>query len=479
MEKTNMRTLRKAGALFLCAALLAVGAGCAPQQEGDTGINRKSDLPDYETSGGTVDIYAYFPGDTEDVLRAMFEADFNAVLMTRPNSYITTNRANLQAALDTMEALHGEYDFKTYPFTGHMVTDVDYDGEFYSYLTDYDCVGGLYMYDEPWPNNMADLSNAAQDFLSSKTYGDTDSKYLVTLHPSTVTEDMRWVADYADISYEEYVLSYIEDVAEEIGDLSRVWLSADIYPIVAGANGLGERTLKPSYLYNVGVIAAYAQRYGLETNIAIQALDHLNYPVPTVQDLRLQVNTLFAFGIDTYSVYTFDTPTITAEGAVNRQGCYLNGKPTVIYDRVKQVNGEVRAWDQVYTSFEWQGVITRCSSSVNDTAFRLLQSVAEDENLLVSPILEPADTQLVRSLETDGDILLGYFTDEAGNEGYMLTNYAETQSGEPCTTKIAFAGCSGAYVYENGVKREVPLTGGVLELTLEAGGGAFIVPFGE
>ena len=476
-----MRKIFKAAATVLCAALLAAGAACSPQEEeGGAAVNRKAQLPDYDSAEGVVDIYAYFPGDTEEVLRAMFEADFNAVLMTRPNSYITTNPANLKAALDTMEALHGEYDFKTYPFTGHMVTDVDYDGEFYSHLTDYDCVGGLYIYDEPWPDTIADLSVAAQDFMASETYGDTDYKFLVTMHPSTVTENNQWPSrGGVGKKYEDLVLSYIEDVAEEIGDLSRVWMSADIYPIVAGTGGLGARTLKPSYLYNVGVIAAYAQRYELETNIAIQALDHLNYPVPTVQDLRLQVNTLFAFGIDTYSVYTFDTPTITAEGAVNRQGCYLNGKPTVIYDRVKQVNGEVRAWDQVYTSFEWQGVITRCSSSVNDTAFRLLQSVAEDENLLVSPILEPADTQLVRSLETDGDILLGYFTDEAGNEGYMLTNYAETQSGEPCTTKIAFAGCSGAYVYENGVKREVPLTGGVLELTLEAGGGAFIVPFGE
>ena len=476
-----MRKIFKAAATVLCAALLAAGAACSPQEEeGGAAVNRKAQLPDYDSAEGVVDIYAYFPGDTEEVLRAMFEADFNAVLMTRPNSYITSNKAILQSALDTMEALHSEYDFKTYPFTGHMVTDINFDDEFCSYLPDYECVGGLYMYDEPWPNNMADLSNAAQDFLSSATYGDTDYKYLVTMHPSTVTEDNRWVSSYRDITYEDYIRSYIEDVAEEIGDLSRVWMSADIYPIVAGSGGLGERTLKPSYLYNVGVIAAYAQRYGgMETNIAIQALDHINYPVPTVQDLRLQVNTLFAFGIDTYSVYTFDTPTVTYPGEENRQGCYLNGKPTVIYDRVKQVNGEVRAWDQVYTSFEWQGIITRNSTtSVNDTAFRLLHSIAEDEKLLVSPILDIGDTQLVTALETDGDILLGYFTDEAGNEAFMLTNYAETQSGEPCTTKLTFRACSGAYVYQNGQKQEVALQNGTLELTLEAGGGAFILPFG-
>ena len=476
-----MRKIFKAAATVLCAALRAAGAACSPQEEeGGAAVNRKAQLPDYDSAEGVVDIYAYFPCDNEEGLRAMLDADFNAVLMTRPNTYITTQRSHLQDTMEILDALHADYDFKAYPFTGHMVTDVDFDGSFYNYLPQYESFGGLYIYDEPWPDTIVDLSVAAQDFMASETYGDTDYKFLVTMHPSTVTENNRWPSrGGVGKTYEDLVLSYIEDVAEEIGDLSRVWMSADIYPIVAGTGGLGARTLKPSYLYNVGVIAAYAQRYGMESNIAIQALDHINYPEPTVQDLRLQVNTLFAFGIDTYSVYTFDTPTVTYPGEENRQGCYRNGQPTEIYDRVKQVNGEVRAWDEVYTSFDWQGILTRSrATSENATAFLLLNSIAEDENLLVPPLLDVTDTVLLEALESDGDILLGYFTDEAGNEAFMLINYAETQSGEPCTTKLTFRACSGAYVYQNGQKQEVALQNGTLELTLEAGGGAFILPFG-
>ncbi len=437
--------------------------------------NKQSQLGNYDDADGVVGIYAYFPSDDKQGLKAMLDAGFNRVLMTRPNTYITTNKAHLKETMDILEELYETYDFKAYPFTGHMLSDTNFDGQFYSYLTDYECLGGLYIYDEPYPDTLASIAEASLDFIDSQKFG-KDYKFLVTMHPSTVTESSKWT--WNNVSYEDLIVDYYDKVVKNFEDKSRVWMSADIYPIVGGSGGLGNRTLKPSYLYNVGVIASYAKKYGLESNIAIQALDHINYPEPTLQDLRLQLNTLLAFGIDTYSVYTFDTPTITYPGEENRQGCYKDGEPTAIYARIKQLNEEMRAWQSVYKSFEWQGIITDSKNdSVNDTAFRLLKSISEDERLLVSTIMEIDDTDLVKAFSGTKDTLLGYFNDKNGNEGYMVTNYAETQSGSSSTVNITFKGCDKAFVYRNGVKQTVTLEKGVLSIELAAGDGAFVIPF--
>ena len=475
-----MKTIKKILSVALCLVLGSCIAACGGDSSGSEDqikINKLSSLADYDNAGGVMDIYAYFPSDDRDGLKAMLDAGFNSVLMTRPNTYITTNKAHLKETMDILEDLSETYDFKVYPFTGHMLSDTNFDGEFYSYLTDYKCLGGLYIYDEPYPNTLASIGDASLDFIDSEKYG-KDYKFLVTMHPSTVTESSKWT--WKDVSYEDLIVDYYDEVVRNFGDKSRVWMSADIYPIVGGEGGLGKRTLKPSYLYNVGVIASYAKKYGLESNIALQALDHINYPEPTLQDLRLQLNTLLAFGIDTYSVYTFDTPTLTYPGEENRQGCYKDGEPTAIYGRMKQLNTEMRAWQSVYKSFEWQGIIP-CSTenSANDTAFRLLKSVADDERLLVSTILDNTDTVLVKGFSSTGDSLLGYFSDKNGNEGFMITNYAETQSGKSSTATVTFKGCNKAYVYRNGAKQTVELKNGVLTIELAAGDGAFVIPFAQ
>ena len=41
----------------------------------------------------------------------------------------------------------------------------------------------------------------------------------------------------------------------------------------------------------------------------------------------------------------------------NRLAMVENSEKTIIYDRVKQVNEEVLAFDHVYMAFDWQGLI--------------------------------------------------------------------------------------------------------------------------
>jgi hypothetical protein len=243
-------------------------------------------------------------------------------------------------------------------------------------------------------------------------------------------------------------------------------LMADVYPITA--DGLSKE-IKVSHLYNLAVLAASAKYHNANTNLAVQTLDHMHYTVPTVSDMRFQINTALAFGFDSYSLYTFDTrPDTDVED--NRLAMVENGEKTIIYDRVKQVNEEVLAFDHVYMAFDWQGLIPLSVTKENASAFKLLEKYGKY-------VLTVTDTTVLKQIESNNNVLCGVFTDSKDNEAFMLMNYA--CSGNPCEaeTKLTLIDCNKAIVYVNGEKQVLDVKDNVLTLNLNEGDGAFVIPY--
>ena len=137
---------------------------------------------------------------------------------------------------------------------------------------------------------------------------------------------------------------YKEHVALFLREVPVPFLSFDHYPITEKD---GVRSLKVQWYENLEIISAAAREKGIPFWAFALSRAHTNqgsapgdpYPVPTVADLRLQMYSNLAYGAQTLQYFTYWG---AAASWMNYQGApmTMDGKRTVIYDRLKAVNTE-------------------------------------------------------------------------------------------------------------------------------------------
>lgn len=173
------------------------------------------------------------------------------------------------------------------------------------------------------------------------------------------TWDIPWIADLAkkvaelDPGHPSYVNLYpnwawgadayagnIEKFAEEV---EVPFYSFDQYPITENEDG--SVSVRPTWYRNLEEFSAMARRHGKPFwAFALTKSHHLGapspeafYPVPTAGHLRLQVFSDLLYGAQAIQYFT-------AEGIYDfRKHC-----PTPVYETVKEVNAEIRAYSPVF-----------------------------------------------------------------------------------------------------------------------------------
>ncbi len=416
-----------------------------------------------------MDIYAYYPDDTETGMQLAAEAGITDFLLTRNHEYITTNPEAVQSTIE----MASKVGIKCFPFTGHI--GIDSDDQLKAEWLYNDNISGIYYYDEPFMPQLPDLGNRV-DFFERNFPGKT---FLVALQPASVTSHPLWAANQGSgINYEEYVTTYCNEVFDRMGEDTKKVLMADCYPIKVEKN---VSSIKPSHLYNLMEIAAQAKDNGAIANLAVQTLEHAVgiqegapnsgtlLPAPTVESMRFQIYTLLSFGFKSYTLYCYDTrPDVPGED--NRLGMVENGRATTIYPVVKKVNKEILSFDHVYLSFEWDGVIPVVPTKDQRTNFGQLTSFGRY-------ILTAEDTKVLNDITSDNNIVCGVFQDEAGNEAYAITNYCAPYDGVTANVQLTFDNCDKAIVYLNGTKSVMDVKNGKLSLAMSACDGAFVIPY--
>jgi len=78
------------------------------------------------------------------------------------------------------------------------------------------------------------------------------------------------------------------------------------------------------------------------------AVAHGAYPVPTVAQLRVQVFSDLAYGAQAIEYFTYWTPPQPSPWDFHQGPITSDGKRTEVYDRVKEVNGEIQALRGVF-----------------------------------------------------------------------------------------------------------------------------------
>jgi hypothetical protein len=134
--------------------------------------------------------------------------------------------------------------------------------------------------------------------------------------------------------------TYAAHVERFLAEVPVPYLSFDHYPVTAGG-------LRPGWYENLEIIARAAKNAKKPFWAFALAVAHDPYPIAQLEHLRLQVFSDLAYGAECIQYFTYWTPKSTIwnfhEGPLES-----DGRRTAIYDRVKQVNGEIQGLAGVF-----------------------------------------------------------------------------------------------------------------------------------
>ena len=315
-------------------------------------------------------------------------------------------------------------------------------------------------WDEPYVENFEDIK-ALVDRHNAQYGNSADAPtFYVTFNPSAhVNSSGETIpyADYADRLWEE-ALSGLE---------GKKFLSTDVYPLISGG---GSTSVLSTWLPTLETMATLAADNDADFHMFIQSYWDVNGSNGArrrinEEDLSYQVYTCMAFGITGFSYFTYTESFLSDQmtgGCVTRKDC----TPTELYGWAQKLNTEIKKFDNVYLSFDWQGVYPVVGSE-NESGF------VPAYDLLKSPLTSLSCASAVKATQ---DTLVGQFQDKDGNDGLIVTNYSDPAAGLIDEVSLTFRDANRALVYRNGERTVYVLQDGVLDLTLEAGEGIFVIP---
>jgi hypothetical protein len=192
---------------------------------------------------------------------------------------------------------------------------------------DHPAVGGWFLTDEPSAAQFPELAK----WLAAIEAVDRSPAHLgyINLFPNYASGSQLGAA-----SYQEHVDRYVKTVPVKV-------ISFDHYPITGGA-------LRPEWYENLEIVAKAARAarkpfYGFALTVA-----HWGYPVATLAHIRLQVYSNLAYGAQGIEYFTYWTPPKEAGADFHDAPITADGKRTPVYDRVKQMNEELKALGGVF-----------------------------------------------------------------------------------------------------------------------------------
>lgn len=326
-----------------------------------------------------------------------------------------------------------------------------------SYKDDPNVLGVNY-WDEP---SYPVLQTTIQENLvwHNETFAGTDKAFYVNLYPNYVASgDLQG-------AYSDYLALYAQTMSRsETGDR---WMSVDFYPLKLASGGSAVDT---AWLGNLEQIAAARKETGAEIfHSFLLATPHYNYREISEADLRYQAWVNMAYGVNALSYFTYRRSSIESFGDSLVD---MNGNPMPLYYGAQKVNAELHAIEDVYLSFDWQGMYPVTGSANEDVDgegvsmyFRSL-----DHSL--------TELQAVSSVTAVQDTLVGEFNDKDGNYGYVVANFADPYFEEESDSSVtlAFRNANRAIVCKNGEIKTYQVTDNTLTINLDAGEGAFVVP---
>ncbi|MCL2751378.1 MAG: hypothetical protein FWE62_01335 [Firmicutes bacterium] len=418
---------------------------------------------------------------------------------------------------DLVQAWHSP-DYKTWYFGGP--SDAPMNTKNVHLYQNHPAFAGINFVDEPATPQLYDaqvFTKLANRYAQVKALPAFQNKLVyVNLNPwwgAGVTSGTNYNSQYLDkfynaldakgykpdvFSYDDYVLfrmdtnqaKYKNNQEVDKGSyLGPIWISN--WQLETGKAKMDMQTdvsaVRDIYLQELAHIRTYAKTKNVPANVFLLTNGHYTgdsnptsvrdtkaaghwYKDVNENDIRWQTACAMAYGYQSISHFEYGafgdllTQTRTDHGGYSPVLDPVNGKPLILYQNMRNVNLEVRAWDQVYGSFVWQGTARVAGSSGGS-------------NTLINKIDAVNVTALSGATVTSTeDLLVGQFK-YGLFDGYMLTNARNPDLNRIAAVSVTFTGYNAVLIYENGVPRIQALDGsGQTSITIPAGNGAFVIP---
>jgi hypothetical protein len=193
---------------------------------------------------------------------------------------------------------------------------------------DHPALAGYWIRDEPHLNEFSDMGIYVRRIQA------VDNKHFcyANLFANFPSLSLLGITDYL-----EYVQLFLQEVPVP-------FLSFDNYPIEANASG--KRSLRSGWYENLEIISNEASKARIPFWAFALTTAHGPYPIPTLEDLRLQVFSNLAYGAQGIQYFTYWTPRPIEWDF--HDGPIYNGQRTPTWYTVQQMNREIKALSGVF-----------------------------------------------------------------------------------------------------------------------------------
>lgn len=294
--------------------------------------------------------------------------------------------------------------------------------------------------------------------------------YLSAYHPNYIDEKYNQTIQFNEERKQAYSY-YIDLCADAMGEFC-----TDYYSL--GRDGW----LSPAFYQNMEMMAEHAKEGGYPISITllsnrmdtqynpVTGRGKTAYRVPSYEDMRFQVYSALAFGVQRIGYYTFwqhyseSNAEMYPKAMINYDPSEECGyRKTEIYYAVKEINEEVHRIDHIFMRYQWQGCkVVRTS---RDRNIRLIQGGYEDSCL--------------KQITASRDLLAGCFENpEDGHKGYWIVNAQNPYRYEVNDVALTFEDAKNILYYRKGREYEAVLEDGHFRIRLGVGEGIFVIPYG-
>lgn len=463
---------------------LTMGLFCGCGETSGNTDAKKSNLPDYDNIRADKFIVNgwYTPRVSLESFRTYKEAGFNYIFLQGEYVYNNMKSEKIKEALGYCDQL-GLKAFVTITTNDERTFYSELDA-LIPQLSVYESFVG-FNYDEPVIYNNTINGHLGLYEMSGpitrlhEKYPDVE--FLINLNPST-SMSYNWGGQNTNISYKEYLEALETYMVEPLaGPGFRNWISSDDYPLYYSPGNKTPYYLKPTWLYNLEALAEIKRdsQYEYTSNFFIQSMNFIGSNrdrTPTIEDYRLQMYSLLAFGYDSVSFFCYQTPAIGPEFDENSFALVdRDGNTTQQYQLSKRINEEIAGFSNTYMQFNdnWIGVcpLYGTNNTSKDEMYYNNTIDSMEHPLSVSNISSISD---VKATE---DTIIGYMKDQNQNDGFVFVNYNETKLEKTSTVEVEFRHCNKAILYVGGAKQVLDLKDKKLVLNLGVGEGVFVIPY--
>lgn len=189
-------------------------------------------------------------------------------------------------------------------------------------------------------------------------------------------------------------------------------------------------------------------------------------------NVTYQIYTAMTYGMNMFVAYKYAA--YWNEFAIQRDFIQNYYNYTEYWWYNKLAMDEIKNYDYIYLAFadDWQGTMFFEGSQNTRTEMRANEYAGNGVTFLASH-------DRIASVSTTQDLLIGTFKDSAGRDGFMLANQANPFDKLGTTVSVKFNNANKALAIIDGEQKTVDLTDGVLNMELNNGGGAFVIPYSE